>query len=506
MRSGYKQDMESSEQTLPLEPPRPATLEEAWAVIDALWAMNQALSQRVTHLEERLNLDSSNSSKPPSSNPPGKKLGKFNRNKGDNRKARGGQPGHPGISRSLLPPEKVTETFVCHPAPVCACGGEIHVSSRFLRHQIFEVPEMTPLVWEYQLHQGLCLSCCERHTASLPPGIPTGFLGPRALGLQAMLVSHFHLSKAKVQQLFADLFSLEVSTGALSGSEATLAHALEPLYAEAQAALQEADVVNVDETGFRQGNADGQNATGKKAWVWVAVSTHLTVFRVALSRGQDAAKALLGEDFKGLVGCDRWSGYFWLPLAQRAYCWAHLAREYQRIAQRSGESGQLGQDLLKVVEDVFTARSENRLATEQDALRDRMCRLLEQGNAYIPAKGETSERAKTARTCRSLLAVEAAYWTFADHDHVELTNNAAERAIRPVVVWRKVCYGTQSERGSRLLERVFTVTATCRQQARPVWQTLTQAIEAYLGKGARPSLIPSKQRESASQALFMQVA
>lgn len=506
MRNGYKQDMETSEQTLPLEPPRPATLEEAWTVIDALWAMNQALSQRVTDLEERLNLDSSNSSKPPSSNPPGKKLGKFNRTKGDNRNPRGGQPGHPGSSRSLLPSENVTDTFVCHPPPVCACGGKIRVSQRFLRHQVFEVPELTPLVWEYHLHQGLSLSCCERHTAALPPGVPKGILGPRALGLQAMLVSHFHLSKAKIQQLFADLFGLEVSTGTLSESEATLADALAPLYAEAQTALQQADVVNVDETGFRQGNADGQNATGKKAWVWVAVSAHLTVFRVALSRGQEAAKALLGADFKGMVGCDRWSGYFWLPLAQRAYCWAHLAREYQRIAQRSGESARLGEDLLKVVEDVFTARRDKCLATEQEALRERMRRLLEQGAASVPAKGEKTERAKTARTCRSLLAVEAAYWAFAGHERVELTNNAAERAIRPVVVWRKVCYGTQSERGSRLLERVFTVTASCRQQARPVWQTLTQAIEAHFGKGVRPSLIPSKQHDIASQAVFMQVA
>jgi transposase len=262
----------------------------------------------------------------------------------------------------------------------------------------------------------------------------------------------------------------------------------------------------VDETGFRQGNADGQNPTGKKAWVWVAVSAHLTVFRIALSRGQEAAKALLGEGFKGLVGCDRWSGYFWLPLAQRAYCWAHLAREYQRIAQRSGESTHLGEELLRVVEDVFTARREDRLAAEQDRLRERMRQLLEQGAAYVPAKGEKSERAKTARTCRSLLAVEAAYWTFAGPEQVELTNNAAERAIRPVVVWRKVCYGTQSERGSRLLERVFTVTASCRQQGRSAWQILTQAVEAYLGKGSRPSLIPSNLHEPPSQAVFMQAA
>lgn len=481
--------MEASEQTSPLVPPHPATLAEAWAVIDSLWAMNQALSQRVSHLEERLNIDSSNSSKPPSSNPPGKKLPKLKQNQNPNH--RGGQPGHRGTFRTLLPPEQVNETVVCHPEPVCPCGGDIRVSDRFERRQTFEIPKIKPLVQEYQLHFGLCGRCGERHQAALPPGVPKGVLGPNALALQALLVSHFHLSKVKVQMLFREAFGLPVSTGALSESEVVIADALAPLYTDVQRAIQRADQLGADETSLRQGKADGGNAQGKKAWVWVAVSAHLTVFRISLSRGQDAAKALLGDGFQGIVSCDRWSGYFWLPLAQRAHCWGHVFREYRRIAQRSGESGELGEQLLQLVREVFAARDDGTLAARQEGLRDRMRGLLEQGAAYVPAPKEVSERAKTARTCQSLLKVEAAYWTFAAHAGVEMTNNAAERALRPLVVWRKVCYGTQSERGSRMLERVFTVVATCRQQARPIWETLTQAIEAHLGKGLSPSLIPS---------------
>ena len=480
--------MESSEETRPLGPPRPATLEEAWAVIDALWAMNQALSQRVSHLEERLKIDSSNSSTPPSANPPGKNLPKL-KPKGQNR--RGGQPGHRGSSRKLLPPEEVHETIPCHPESVCPCGGEVRVSHRFERRQTFEIPKVTAWVREYQLHFGLCNRCGERHQAALPPGVPKGILGPNALALQALLVSYFHLSKAKVRMLFRDAFGLPVSTGALSESEAVMAEALAPLHAEAQAAIQQADQIGADETSFRQGTADGGNPPGKKAWVWVAVHPQLTVFRISLSRGQEAAKALLGEAFQGIVSCDRWSGYTWLPLEQRAHCWGHVFREYRRIAQRSGESGALGEQLLQLVRDVFAARNEGTLAAQHPTLRERMRGLLEQGAAYVPAAKEVSERAKTARTCQSLLKVEAAYWTFAAQEGVELTNNAAERALRPLVVWRKVCYGTQAERGSRMLERVFTVIETCRQQARPIWETLTQAIEAHLGKGTRPSLIPS---------------
>jgi len=481
--------MEAREQIDPLAPPRPATLEEAWAVIDTLWAMNQALSQRVSHLEERLKIDSSNSSTPPSAHPPGKKLPKLNQNKGQNR--RGGQPGHRGTSRTLLPPEQVHETIPCHPEPVCPCGGEVRVSQRFERRQNIEIPKITPHVREYQLHVGLCVQCGERHQAPLPPGVPKGILGPNALALQALLVSYFHLSKAKVQMLFRDAFGLPVSTGTLSESEAVMADALAPLYAEARTAIQQADHLGADETSLRQGQADGGNPQGKKAWVWVAVHPHLTVFRISLSRGQESAKALLGEAFQGIVSCDRWSGYTWLPLAQRAHCWGHVFREYRRIAQRSGESGALGEQLLQLVRDVFAARKDGTLAARQKTLRERMRGLLEQGAAYVPAPKEVSERAKTARTCQSLLKVEAAYWTFAAHEGVEMTNNAAERALRPLVVWRKVCYGTQSERGSRMLERVFTVVETCRQQARPIWETLTQAIEAHLGKGTRPSLIPS---------------
>lgn len=493
--------------------PHPGTLEAAWQVIDELWAMIlplraenqtlkeqiQQLSQQLEHLEERLKLNSSNSSKPPSTDPP-----KKNKSATPSNKPRGGQPGHKGHFRDLVPPEDVKETIPCY--PVCPLGAEFQLRPDPTRHQVFELPEIKPDVYEYQIYRGFCTRCGEFHTGKLPAGVPTGMLGPRALGLQGLLASHYHLSKEKIQALFGEIFGLKVSTGALSENENLLSEALKPVYEEACAALSQQPVVNMDETGSRQGNSDGNNPQHKKAWAWVAVCAHLTVFRLSLSRGQAVVKSLLGESFTGIIGCDRWSAYNVVAPQQRAHCWSHLFREFQRMAQRPGESGEIGQALFANGQAVFKARHEGTLPERLPPLRQKMKDLLERGASYSFAKKDTTPRAKTARTCRSLLKVEEAYWTFAHTQGVEPTNNAAERAIRPWVVWRKVCYGTQSERGSRLMERVFTVVATCRQQGRNLLKTLAQAIEAHLGLGSRPSLLPEAQLVSFPQPVLSSTA
>ena len=460
------------------------------AEIQMLKAENLALKERLQQIEERLGLNSKNSSKPPSSDT--KKNSGLGSLKG---RPRGGQSGHKGHHRERWP-EDQAEVVACPPQDTCSCGGEVVTTGKRYIHECFELPEIQPLVTHYHIQYGRCQNCDLTHTGSLPEGVPSGILGPRLLALSGMLSSNFHLSKAKICLIFNDILGLRISPGTLSKHEKLLSEALSYSYDEVHAILKQSTVLNMDETGFRQHNGDTQNPEGKKAWVWVMMNKWLTFYKIELGRGQKQAEELLGPDFLGIVCSDRYSAYNILDEDQHAYCWAHLLRDFERIAERPGECGQLGKALVEHTQQLFWdwarySAGELKVSTFRSymrGLRRNIFDLLKTGAEYSKSKGEKSLRAKTAAFCRNLLKVEPCLWTFVEQD-IEPSNNAAERALRIFVTWRKVCFGTQSERGSRLMERLFTAVNSCRQQKRNVLQFLTQTIQAHLGLGVKPSLI-----------------
>jgi len=446
--------------------------------------MNLDLQERVNYLEERLGLNSDNSSKPPSMNPPSRKLLSL---KERGLKKRGGQKGHPGFSRELLPLEEVDLLEVCVPRQTCSCGGHVKlISEKAYRHQVFELPAIKPFVTEYQLQYGKCNNCGKNWQGELPWGTPRGMLGPGFLALGSLLSGVYSLSKEKICTLFSDLFGLRMAPSTLSQSEELTSMALELPVEEALEHLRTEAVVHLDETGFRQYNGDGKNSTDKKAWIWGGLSASLSIFQVAFGRGQQQAKDLIGSSFQGIAVTDRWGGYNWLTLKQRQLCWAHLKREFQRIAERE-QTKKLGLDLLKETQDLFHdwhrvrdgTLKRTSFATYTSGIRHRIQNLLKEGAAYSAKQGDCSEKARTARTCQSLLKVESSFWTFVRIPGVEPTNNSAEQALRTVVLWRKNNYGTHSNRGSRFFERLMTVAATCRKQRRNVLDYLTSALNAF---------------------------
>ena len=456
----------------------------------ALRAENQALKERLQQIEERLGLNSKNSSKPPSSDTNKKsRLGSLKN------RSRGGQSGHKGHHREQWP-EDQAEVIACPPQETCSCGGNVVITGKPYIHESFELPEIQPLVRHYHIQYGRCQSCHLTHTGSLPEGVPSGLLGPRLLALSGMLSSQYHLSKAKICQLYRDILGFRISAGTLSKQEKLLSEALSYSYDEVHAILKKSAVLNMDETGFKQNNGDAQNPEGKKAWVWVMMNESLTLYKIELGRGQKQAEELLGSDFQGIVCSDRYSAYNILDQEQHAYCWAHLLRDFERIAERPGECGQIGKALVEHSQQLFWdwsrySAGELKVSTFRSymrGLRRNILDLLNAGAEYSKSKGEKSLRAKTAALCRNLLKIEPCLWTFVEQD-IEPSNNRAERALRIFVTWRKVCYGTQSERGSRLMERLFTAVSSCRLQQRNVLQFLTQTVQAHLGLGIKPSLV-----------------
>ncbi len=425
----------------------------------------------IERLEARLRQDSSNSHRPPSSDSPRSKP-KDKRPKGQGKK-RGGQPGHAKRDRDLLPPDQVDETQCCKPDVCEECGeslcGEDHEA---LRHQVTEIPPVRAVVVEYQLHRLLCRCCGHWTRAKLPAGVPRGAFGPRLQAMVALLSGVYRVSRRNVQKWMVDAFGVELSLGVISKIEGRLADVLNEPYEAALRAVRVAPVVHSDETGWREAN--------RKAWLWTAVTEKLSTFLIRPSRGSIVAKEMLGEDFAGRHISDRWSGYDWIPLEQRQVCWAHLIRDFRKIAE-SGKSVQwIGESLERRADELFHAWHKvcdgrmKRVTFRRHVagLRRRIRTLLEIGSR--------SRAWRAPGLCRGILKLEPAMWTFVTHEGVEPTNNAAERALRPAVIWRKTSLGTQSERGSRFVERLLTCVASLRQQGRTALDYLVSANEAAL--------------------------
>ena len=212
-----------------------------------------------------------------------------------------------------------------------ASGGRC---GRVWRHQVVELLPLGVRVTEYQMMARRCRVCRKRTRAELPPGVPRRPFGARLTAVVALLSGRYRLSWREVRRLLQDLWHVRVSLGAVVRQEQAQSAALAPIAEEAQAAVQQAAVVNVDETGWRQAQ--------QRAWLWTVVTGTLTVFRIGHSRGGAAVEALLGTEFAGIVGSDRWSAYNRFPAERRALCYAHLTRDFQALVDRGGEASPSG--------------------------------------------------------------------------------------------------------------------------------------------------------------------
>jgi transposase len=356
---------------------------------------------------------------------------------------------------------------------------------RVWRHQVVELLPLAVRVTEYQMAVRRCPHCGKRTRAALPGGVSRRPFGVRLTAVIALLSGRYRLSRREVRQLLQDLWAVRVSLGAVVRQEHTQSAALAAVVKEARAAVQQAAVVNMDETGWREEQ--------HRAWLWTMVTPDLTVVLITRSRAGAAIEALLGAESAGVVGPDRWSAYSRFPAEQRALCYAHLKRDFQALVDRGVGAEPVGRWGLAEIERLFALWQRFR-AGECDRqglqrwlipLQARMGRLLRRG-------AENPDR-KAVGLCRQLQKWWPALWTFARVEGAEPTNNVAERALGPAVLWRKGSFGSDSEPGSRFAERLLTVSATCRQQGQPLLNFLVAAGEAALLGTAPPSLLAERQ-------------
>jgi transposase len=279
-----------------------------------------------------------------------------------------------------------------------------------------------------------------------------------------------------------DLFGLSISTGMISKLERRSAAALEAPYNELATSVHQAEAVNIDETSWRENRG--------KAWLWATVTSFCTVFTIAKNRSGEIAQALLGSKEDQVVGSDRFSAYEWIKAFWRQVCWAHLRRDFQAMIDRGGEGERIGRRLLALSNRLFRHWHRVRDGTlPWGMFQERMNRLRREVKQAI-LEGSRCSCARTSATCFEILKVEEGLWAFARVKGIAPTNNAVERALRHAVIWRRISGGTDSVHGSRFVERMLTVVATCRQQRRNVLDYLTSCFEADRRGQALPSLLP----------------
>jgi len=280
--------------------------------------------------------------------------------------------------------------------------------------------------------------------------------------------------------LCEDLFGLPISAAQVCEIEAQAVEVLAPVMAELAQTVRSEPVVNADETGWKQ--------NGKRCWLWVVVAQTFALFEVANSRGRKVIDGLIGELFEGTVVTDRWSAYH--RCKNRQLCWAHLRRDFQALIDRGGAGKRIGQQLLSWSDLIFHTwhRLRDKLLSRPEATGRIRDWYAPQVKALL-TDGLTSDCAKTVTLCRDRLARWDQLWMFCSVEGVEPTNNSAERALRPAVLWRKKSQGTRSDCGSRYVATMLSVATTCRMQKRRVWEYLTAAFQAAQTSRPVPSLL-----------------
>lgn len=456
-----------------------ATPPSVRALVLTLLEQVPTLAQRVLELEHRLAQNSHNSSKPPSSDPPSAPPRPQKVPRG---RKKGGQVGHEGTTRERREPDEIV---ACRPDECPAChtalpldlpdAGDVVVT------QVWELPLLRPIVTDYHQHTVCCPTCATSVTAQAPEA-SNGY-GVRVAALCGHLHGTYHLSFRAIADLLADIADLPIGLASVVRSCGRVSAALLPIDAALHTALAREAVVNVDETSWRE--------SGKRCWLWTATSAALTVFRIAPGRGRTGLDLLLDQSYQGIVGSDRWNAYNRYLDDQRQLCWAHLKRNVRALAEGQMPESTWADSLLGQIDALFAAWHRYQDGTTDRAGLQAALLPIQQAIGDGLRAGQQKRWHKIVTLSNDLLAHWDALWAFVRVEGVEPTNNAAERVLRPAVIWRKQCFGTQSAAGSRFVERILSVVTTCRQQKRNVWSFLTEAITAACAGLPAPALLPS---------------
>lgn len=441
---------------------------------------NAKLQKRVTQLETRLSKNSQNSSKPPSSDPAYDKKSDKKKPSG---KKRGGQPGHKRHQRKLIPVEECNSVQDFVPEACQHCGEKLSgKDEQPIRHQVYELPKIVPIIDEYRLHQLTCPHCNKSTRAPIPLGVPIHHSGPRLVAFSTLMITKFNMSHRKVALFLKKYCGIPCSTGLPSKYQRLAACSLEVPYRQIETAIQNSEVVHLDETLYK--------LLKKVGYLWNAITRDYSLFRLTSSRKKVVAQEILGEDFSGIIITDRYVGYDWVPILRRQLCWAHLIRDFKSMAESKHEASRLvGESLLASSKVIFEDWNRFKEGKLNRSTLQRKSKNWEREVYAALEEGMKNGNQDVAGTCRHIWRRSEALWTFIKREAVEPTNNRAERALRPAIIKRNLSFGVDSESGRQFLERMLSIIATSEQQNIDTYHYLQSTLTAQLTGKPTPKLL-----------------
>ena len=446
-----------------------ARLAEANAHLFKMQELLKLALERVAKLEERLNKNSNNSSKPPSSDQKSNLPDKP-------KKDRQGRAGH---HRVLLPREKIDHFHICKlvACPFCSSHDLVDQNKPLILQQV-ELPEVKAFVTQFECHKYACSSCGNAAFAPLPEGVPDSVFGPRLMALIATLTGTFHLAKREAMLLVGYLYGVDMSEGSVINVEERVAAALEEVYVRIHKHVMTSVMPkHFDETSWRN--------SAKIHWAWVASTANATCFRIDPHRSKEAFKRFTGVLGQAPVVTDRYGAYNDLERPHQ-YCLAHLIRDFRKYAERDGPDGEIGklleEDLLKICktqrlfrEGKISVRSRNiSFGHQKRRLSDHLIDGLANGAAEL------------SELCDKLWDSMDKLWTFSNYTDVDPTNNLAERDLRKLVIWRKKSYGTKSSRGENFVEKISSIASTLKKAKKNVLDFIAETVKAFYLNSTSP--------------------
>jgi transposase len=452
--------------------------------------------KRIADLERQLALRQQNStttSKPPSSDGLAGRQRERGRRTKSRRKA-GGQPGHPGHHRELVPIERVDAIVDLVPETCRGCTRRLHARHRVgapRRHQVTELPPIAAHITEYRCHRRQCPACGTTTLAALPDELASQF-GPQLTALIAYLTVVCRLPRLVVQRLLAGTLQIPMSLGSTQKAWEETSAAVAAPYQELQDALGQQPVLNGDETGHR--------TNGAKRWLWTLVAPTFVFYTIATSRGSEVLQWLLGAAFAGVLGSDRLPTYLTYAADRRQFCWSHFTRNLlsaQELA-KSAAAKRFCREALTLQRQLFRLwhrfRGDPRTRGAPLTRAQLIAKVLpiEKRFFVLAERYVNAADADVSNLARALFVHHAHFFTFVHEEGVDPTNNVAERALRTAVQWRKIMFGNRSADGELAVARLLTVTRTCQLQQLSVLGYLTAAIHCYRRRQAVASLLPKR--------------
>jgi len=465
----YKRRIAELEAQLKQRDERIAVLENQVA---ELLKANAELTEKVAKLSK----NSSNSSKPPSSDivkPPKSK-------QSDEPRRQGGQPGHKGVNRQPFGPDRIDKTVELH-VGCCDCGykGSGQPIDKPKIQQTVELSDKPVTITEYHLYGFICPKCGRIVWAKLPAGVIEGQLfGLRLQALIGYMKGSLHASYSALEDFCREVLNIDVARSHLCNTISRSSDALARPYEQLQQHIPTEPVLNIDESGWKD--------KGIKYWIWVFCTSAISFFYIAKSRSSQVLKDVLGETYNGTIVSDFFSAYVKYANKIQQFCLAHLIRDIKFLTALSNEADKhFGKALLTDFKWLF------HIWHLRDKIpKDRLDRIMSKIKNRILIVAEQQDLPpKSAAICKRFRKHGDAMFRFLFDRAVPPTNNAAEQTLRQSIIDRRITQGSRSLMGRQWNARIWTVLATCRKQGRSSWQFLQNALSAYYFQTPTPSLL-----------------